>query len=187
MVALRRLLLGFLLVVACLAARPALADQTDPTLGGLFANLRAAKTPEAAQDTEAAIWSAWGQSHDPAVDRLMALGSAALQVADYPAALAAFDRVVAVSPRFAEGWNKRATTLYLLGRYEDSARDIDRVLALEPRHFGALSGLSLCDIKLKRTQDALAALRRAQAIDPNMPNIDYNIHELTLQLERESI
>lgn len=184
---LRRLLSSFLLIVACLAARPALADQADPALGGLFANLRAARTPEAAQDIEAAIWSAWGQSHDPAVDRLMALGSAALQITDYPAALAAFDQVVAVSPQFAEGWNKRATTLYLLGRYEDSARDIDRVLALEPRHFGALSGLSLCDIKLKQTKGALVALRRAQALDPNMADIDHNIHELTLQLERESI
>ena len=163
------------------------ADQTDPKLAQAFADLKAAQTPEAAQQIEAGIWEAWGQSHNAAVDQLMAMGVARLSAGDYAAALATFDQVVAMSPKFAEGWNKRATTLYLMRRYADSERDIGRTLALEPRHFGALSGLSMCELQMKRTKQALDALQRAQAIDPNLPDIARNIDELKRQLAQETI
>ena len=55
-------------------------------------------------------------------------------------AMPILDDIVARLPDWAEGWNKRATVLYLIGEYDRSLADCDRVLALEPRHFGALAG-----------------------------------------------
>ena len=76
------------------------------------------------------------------------------------------DDIVARAPDWAEGWNKRATLLYLLGEHDRSLADIDRTLALEPRHFGALAGIGLIRIAKGEHRAALAAFRRALAINP---------------------
>ena len=105
-----------------------------------------------ARPIEQRIWAIWARSGNKAVDLLMAEGIARLNGGENDAALELFDRVVRLAPSFAEGWNKRATTLYTMGQFEKSVQDIDKVLALEPRHFGALSGLGLCDIGWAKTE-----------------------------------
>ena len=117
----------------------------------------------------------------------MAEGIARLNEGNYDAALKLFDRVVELAPGFAEGWNKRATTLFAMGQFEKSVQAIDKVLALEPRHFGALSGLGLCDIRLGKDKEALAAFERAAAIDPNLPGVQAHIEALKQRLIRNSI
>jgi tetratricopeptide (TPR) repeat protein len=174
-------------LAAIVGGGAALADQTDRRLDPLFTALREAGGEEAARPLEAAIWQIWLQSGNETVDQLMALGVARLNAGDYGRALAAFDRIIALAPRFAEGWNKRATTLYLMERYAESKEDIDRVLALEPRHFGALSGLGLCDLRLNEKRDALAAFRRALAVDPNLPDLKRSIDELEKELGEKAI
>jgi len=81
-------------------------------------------------------------------------------------AMPVLDDIVARAPNWAEGWNKRATALYLMGEYDRSLADIDRVLVLEPRHFGALAGLGLIRIEKGEIREALAAFRRALAVNP---------------------
>jgi tetratricopeptide (TPR) repeat protein len=166
---------------------PAVADQNDPRLGRLIDALKAAPTAQVARPLEEQIWVIWGRSGDKATDALMAQGIARLNQGDNDTALDLFDRVVKQAPNFAEGWNKRATTLYVMGRFEKSAADIDKVLALEPRHFGALSGLGLCDVRLGKDKEALAAFRRAAAVDPNLPGVQENIEALKQRLIREQI
>jgi tetratricopeptide (TPR) repeat protein len=179
---------SMLVLLACLLGTAgAAADQTDGHLDALFGQLKAAEDTEAARPLEAQIWAIWTQSGNDKVDALMMAGVAALNEADYDAALKAFSQVVAVAPGFAEGWNKRATTLYLLGRFDDSIKDIDQVLRLEPRHFGALSGLGLCNANLDKDQAALDAFERAIAIDPNLDGAKRNIEELKKRLARHSI
>lgn len=163
------------------------ADQTDPKLDRLFADLKGAEPGDAAGLIEAEIWQTWGQANDTTVDQEMADGAALMTSGDLAGALTVFDKVVAQAPKFAEGWNKRATTLYFMGRLDDSKRDIGHVLALEPRHFGALSGLSMCEMRLNRTREAIEALERAQAIDPSLRGIAANIQQLKAKLARESI
>jgi len=94
---------------------------------------------------------------------------------------------VQLAPNFAEGWNKRATALYLLGRYDDSIKDIAKVLELEPRHFGALSGLGLCNAQLDKEKEALDAFEKALAINPNMPGIRQDAEDMKKSLAAKSI
>ena len=83
-----------------------------------------------------------------------------------PLALPMLDDMVARAPGWAEAWNKRATALYLAGEHDRSLSDIDRVLALEPRHFGALAGMGLIRIAKGQYREALDAFRRALAVNP---------------------
>jgi tetratricopeptide (TPR) repeat protein len=164
-----------------------MADQTDQRLDALFAELKQADSPTAAHFIEQQIWAIWIRSDDGVANALMRQGTELLGAGDFDGALALFDQLVAHAPNFAEAWNKRATTLYLLGRFGDSVRDIGRVLALEPRHFGALSGLGMCDVRLSRIKDALDAMMMARAVDPKMAGIDDNIAELQRRLDDERI
>ena len=163
------------------------ADQKDPRLDKLFEQLKAASNTEMAQPIEEQIWNIWLESGDQNVDALMAIGVAAMNDSDYDQAYRAFSRVVDVAPNFAEGWNKRATVLYLMGRYDDSIKDIGKTLALEPRHFGALSGLGLCNAQLDKEKEALDAFEKALAINPNMPGIKLDADEMKKQLGNKSI
>ena len=180
----RWLAIGLLALTARTSA--AAADQADPRLVDLFAQLRAADA-EAAAAIEAQIWHIWLQSGRSDVDTLITQGVAQMNSGEYDAALGSFDQAVAAAPDYAEGWNKRATVLFLLKRYADSVRDIDRVLALEPRHFGALSGLGLCDTALHDDVAALRAFERSAAIDPSQPGVLANIAALKRQMARERI
>ena len=149
--------------------------------------MQVAPSAETAQPLAAQIWDIWTQAHDLAADQLMAIGLSAMNAGDYGSALKAFGQLVEDKPAFAEGWNKRATLLYLLGRYQESVADIAKVLALEPRHFGALSGLALCDEQLGKQADALQALRRTAAVFPEMPGLKARLKELAKKVEGEPI
>ena len=134
-------------------------------LDDLFARLGAAKAQEDGEGIVAQIWKLWQQSGSSELDA--ALERAILIMGRAPAlAMPVLDDIVARAPNWAEGWNKRATVLYLMGEYDRSLADIDRVLALEPRHFGALAGLGLIRIEKGEIREALAAFRRALAVNP---------------------
>jgi tetratricopeptide (TPR) repeat protein len=157
---------------------PARADQKDPRLAPLFEQLQAAGDPGQAQVVEALIWQLWTEAGDPATDSLMQLGLAAMQGGNLAGALDLFDAVTARKPDYAEGWNKRATVLYMLGAHEKSAEDVDRVLALEPRHFGALSGLGLINLARDRPDEALEAFERALKVHPHLPGVKQRVEML---------
>ena len=100
------------------------------------------------------------------LDLLMEQVAALIGQGLVPPALPLLDDMVARAPEWAEAWNKRATALYLAGEHDRSLADIDRVLALEPRHFGALAGMGLIRIAKGQFREALAAYRRALAVNP---------------------
>ena len=161
-------ILRILLLAAALAG-PAMADQTDERLDDLFDALQAAGSPQEAQLAERMIWAVWLESGSPTVDLLMSKGIGAMGEREAEPALAMFNTVIELAPDYAEAWNKRATLYYLMGRLEDSIADCERVLKLEPRHFGALSGLGMIYLQLEQDEKALDAYKRALAVHPNLP------------------
>ena len=150
------------------AAEPAArhAAREGSRLDTLFLRLRKAQDPAEAALIEQQIWTAWTASGRPDVDRLMTHGLEAMASGDYGAAARAFDRVVTLAPNFPEGWNKRATIHYLRGDYPASLRDIGRTLALEKRHFGALSGLGTIYITQGNHRGALHAFQAVLELHP---------------------
>lgn len=105
----------------------------------------------------------------------------------YENALAALDQLVAALPEYAEGWNTRATLLYLMGDYVASAVDVKRTLALEPRHFGAWSGLGLIYLNLGDERAALAAFSKALEWNPHLSGSRHNVESLKKQLREHAI
>jgi tetratricopeptide (TPR) repeat protein len=148
------------------------------SLDELFRMLREARDSAEAQRVERAVWERWMESGDPRVDAQLLSGVQAMARRDHRAALAVFDRVVAAAPDFAEGWNKRATVHWLLGDHAASLRDIERTLALEPRHFGALSGLAMIHQAHGRIFEALDALEQISRIHPRLPELAARIEAL---------
>ncbi|TMA34248.1 MAG: tetratricopeptide repeat protein [Deltaproteobacteria bacterium] len=159
-----------------------MADERDARLRELFARLAAAASEREAGAVEREIWSAWLATDDENVAPWIARGLAAMEARDLAAALQAFDRVVELAPDYAEGWNKRATLHWLRGSFEESVADIDRTLALEPRHFGALSGLAMIREAQGRPFEALEALEQLLHIHPRLPQLRERIEQLTAQL-----
>ena len=163
------------------------ARQDDPRLDALFARLEATADKGEARAVQAEIWRIWIESGDEALNALMSTGTNAMQARYFDPALEIFNTIIDADPGFAEGWNKRATLYYLMGLYEESIEDVERTLALEPRHFGALSGMGLIHTELEDPNAALAWFERALAVNPHMPYIAMRAAVLRKMLEGEPI
>ncbi len=165
------------------ALKRALADQADLRLDPLFQRLQSTADATDAAAVEQQIWQIWIESDDSVVSGLMREGMTAMSRGDYDGALERFDRMVDTAPEFAEGWNKRATVHYYMGQYEASVLDIQQTLQLEPRHFGALSGLGLIYDALEQREAALRSFEAALEINPHLDGIRNRIEELRQELQ----
>eukprot|EP00741_Cyanophora_paradoxa_P009370 tig00000144_g9076.t1 len=95
-----------------------------------------------------------------------------------------FGEVIRLAPDFAEAYNKRATCLYLLKRFDASLADCEKVVELQPKHFGALSGMGLCRIGQDDYEGALQAFTRAVAVNPNMLQVKQYIAAVRVKLQK---
>jgi tetratricopeptide (TPR) repeat protein len=161
---------------------PAFADQADRRLDGLFERLRATSSEAEAEAAQQQIWQIWIESDDLLANRLMQDGIQAMITRQHARALEYFDRLVEHAPGFAEGWNKRATVYYLMENYEASVLDIERTLELEPRHFGALSGLGMIYDAIGEPAAALRSFEAAVAINPHLDGARQRIEALRREL-----
>ena len=162
--------------------RPASADQTDPRLGALFEMLRESSSTLASAQTEAQIWQIWLQSDSSDVNRRVGSGISAMNEGRLDDAIRIFGEVVEIAPRYAEGWNKRATAYYLADELDLSMADIRATLALEPRHFGAISGMGLIFMRLGDEQSALRAFEEVLKIHPRSPSANAYVERLGSRL-----
>ena len=176
-------IIAVLILLAYSLASP--ADQNDPALDGLFERLAVTTNDEEASNITREIWQRWTANDDPEVSQLMQTGIRALNYSTYRRALQSFDRVIEMAPEFAEGWNKRATLYYHIKEYRRSIDDIKETLRLEPRHFGAWSGLGLVSIAQENYSGALAAFKKALSINPHIANIRRYVQKLEDWQRRE--
>lgn len=132
---------------------------------------------------EQGLWLLWSRSGNAEIDRLMALGSQAMQAGRHNEAIGVFSRIIETKPEFAEGWNRRATVYYLAGQYDKSIADCHEVLKRNPRHFGALSGMGQIHVQLEDYENALRWYRGALEVNPNMLGVEMNIRLLEEKLK----
>lgn len=181
-------LIAIMLLLGAVLPPSVPAAQDDPRLDRLFAELRELdkRRDVRAGELQARIWYLWYEHEDPGVNAHMQSGLAALSQGRYADAVDAFTQAIDRDPDFAEAWNRRATTYYLMERYEDSLADIERVLAREPRHFAALAGRGLCLRELGRLRAALEAFERALEINPHLDGVYVETIRLRARLDSES-
>ena len=182
-----RLVAILLALTSVLGVSCARADQDDGRLVILFGELQRTADAAAAEKLTEQIWNIWHETEDDEARELLTRGITAMVQESYQDALLAFDGLVRLKPDFAEGWNKRATVYYLVGDYVASIRDVQQTLALEPRHFGALSGLGLIYMALGRDGEALSAFEAALAVNPHLPGPLQHVRELKERIEGKGI
>ena len=183
----RRILAGALLAAALAVPSMSASDQTDPRLGELFVELAGERDPERILTAETAIWRIWLDSGEPSLNEGMARGILAMNTNRLDDAVERFTELIVAAPNFAEAWNKRATAYYLMERYEDSVRDIERTLALEPRHFGAISGMGLIFLQLGDEVGALDAFEKVLEIHPHARGARFHVERLRERLRGKQI
>ena len=164
-----------LFVVILSASNLLLADQTDDRLDDLFAALQVTENASIIAITESQIWEIWLQHANADVEQLMLIGTQRMNTQRYAEAMVVFNRLTEIFPEYAEGWNKRATLHYILGNFDASISDIEKTLELEPRHFGALSGLGMVLIKREELNKAKQAFEDLIEVHPNSPNAKQNL------------
>jgi tetratricopeptide (TPR) repeat protein len=193
-------LIGFVLL-----GLPALAQTTKPeplkpvepprvqrgertqALDRLFDALKVAPDEESAKYIENRIWAIWLTSTSDTANLLMGRVKSAVEAKDFDLAIKLLNAIIDIKPDFVEAWNRRATIFYTQKDLSRALADIQAVLAREPRHFGALSGLGIILQEIGDDKRALEAYRRALAIHPHIERIPDLIKKLTEKLEGRDI
>jgi Tetratricopeptide repeat. len=179
-----------LLALACLVAGTAAAAAQDPspdaakgrteatapeakpaapkreTLDTLFSDLKRQRDPAEAKRIADRIWARWRDSGSATGNILLQWADRAIAEKKHGLALDLLDQITVLVPDFAEGWNRRATLHFLMGNHDKSMADIDHVLRLEPRHFGALAGMAAIFTASGNDEMALRAWERMLDIYP---------------------
>ena len=177
-----------------LAAEPVAAAPENSTvqspeqrLDTLFAELKRERNEKAAGRVAVRIQDEWSKSGSASIDLMMIWSQTAMDAQKFDSALDFLDQVVTLRPGFAEGWNRRATVHFMMRNYRKSMTDIDRTLQLEPRHFGALSGMAQIMKDTGRKELALDAFQRVLDIYPMMRSAQGEVASISEELAGEGI
>ena len=149
-------------------------------LDKLFDQLIKTNDSNNAEQLEKKIWSVWIKhpNNNKLTDKLE-FGTELMQHGDYNFALRVFDNIIVTDPQWSEAWNKRATLYFFMNDFTNSLNDIEKVLSIEPRHFGALSGQARIFIKLQKYERAIKSIERALKFYPS-----FRSRELIPEIER---
>jgi tetratricopeptide (TPR) repeat protein len=157
------------------------------SLDTLFQGLKIAPDEASAKAIEDRIWAVWMASGSDTCNLLINRAKTALDAKDYDLAIKLLNAIIEIKPDYVEAWNRRATAYYMKNDYGHSLADIREVLAREPRHFGALSGLGLILQEIGDDKHALEAYRKALAIDPHLEHIPDVVKTLSEKVEGRDI
>ena len=156
-------------------------------LNNLFDQLGKVNNSKTAELLEKKIWSIWNEHpRDIKLTEKLKLGEELIQYGNYDYALKIFDNILATDPEWSEAWNKRATVFFLMKQYTKSLSDIEKVLKIESRHFGALSGQARIFIKLQEYEKAIISLNKALKFYPTFRSGEL-IPEIERLIKEESI
>ncbi|MDR6631474.1 tetratricopeptide (TPR) repeat protein [Phyllobacterium sp. 1468] len=159
-----------------------LAEKRAARLDDLFAALKRESNEVKAARIASQIQAQWQNSGSPTIDLMMGWAAKAMEEKKYSVALDFLDQVVVMKPDYAEGWNRRATLNFLVNDYGRSMADIQKTLALEPRHFGAMAGMAAILKDTGRKEAALQAFERVLTVYPMMREAQKQAGELADEL-----
>ena len=163
------------------------SDERDIKLNQLFIELKVNQSNDAFI-VEQEIWKLW--STHPTDIKLTARleeGAQFVRTQQLSKAIEIFTEVIKLDQNWAEAWNKRATVFYMMGKFKQSQEDIDKVLALEARHFGALAGQGLVNIQLKNYEKAIISYQQAKEIYPSMQSPEIMIRRIEELIKKQTI
>ena len=174
-------------IISILFTCSSIANEREMKLNNLFKDLKI-KDNSLSFEIEQKIWKIWStHPTDQRLTKKLAMGSNLVNNQKLDEAIALFSQVIDLDPKWAEAWNKRATVLFLVGEFHKSQDDIDKVLELESRHFGALAGQGLVNIHLKNYEKAINSYERAKKINPSMKSPDIMIKRIEELIKKDSI
>ena len=180
-----------IVILSFLIFNNVIAEERDNKLNNLFKQLKNSENTKAIE-IENKIWKIW-ITH-PSEDRrgyrlteLLSQGSLLINQRKLNKAYILFSQIILEDPKWPEAWNKRATVLYMMGKFEESQNDIKKVLRLEKRHFGALSGQGLVQIELKNYDKAIESYKEVQKIYPSMEAPKVMIPRIKKLIKEQSI
>jgi tetratricopeptide (TPR) repeat protein len=169
-----------ILSIATIVWGLAQGDQTKPELEELFYALQQSDDLVEITELQNQVWSHWYQlpKQSEQLQPIFDQGLQALHFGQLGVAITHFSQTVEAAPTFAEGWNRRATAFFMVGDYEASLTDIQQTLILEPRHFGALGGLSKIFENTQQYDQAIQAEKLLLKIMPKNTLIQERIKRL---------
>ena len=182
-----KLVKSIILVFVLFSLTSLKAQDRENQLNKLFNELKVNNT-DLTYEIEQKIWKIWSThpNNQKLTERLKE-GSELVRNKQLSKAINIFTEVIDLDPKWAEAWNKRATVLYMMGDYKNSQKDIDKVLKLEKRHFGALAGQGLVNIKLENYEKAIESYKKAKEIYPAMQSPDIMIKQIEELIKQELI
>ena len=152
------------------------ANDRNVELDKLFLELKK-KIPSLSSRIAQQIWTLWStHPTDQKLTSILDEGSRLVQDRQLYRAIDVFTEAIELDPTWAEAWNKRATVFYMVG-----------VLELETRHFGAIAGQGMVNIKLKNYDKAKRSYQKAQEIYPAMKPSKVMIEQIEELIKRQSI
>jgi tetratricopeptide (TPR) repeat protein len=154
-------------------------EAQEKRLDELFTSLKRAPNTAAADRISQQIWNEWMDSGSDSINLMMQWAQRAMGARNFSGALDMLDQVVLLAPDFSEGWNRRATLHFMMENPGKSMIDIERTLALEPRHFGAMAGMAEILRARGDNELALKAYERALEVYPMMRNAQQAVGDLS--------
>ena len=179
-----KLIFAFAFLIAFHFAQPAPANESQ----SLLDDLSSAQTLGEAQPIIAALWDTWINAHQSDEEKaLMFRGMSAMNAGRLDAAEKIFGDLIAVNTEFTEAWNKRATVRFMLWKFEESRADVYEVLKREPRHFGAISGLGMINLRLGELDKAMQSYEYLRRVFPASPEAERYIPIIRKELGRTDL
>ena len=177
----------FIIILSFITIFDCSANEQKKELNDLFNKLKT-NNNTLSFEVEQKIWKIWSTHHsDEKLTTMLNEGSNLVNKQMFNEAIIVFSKVINLDPKWAEAWNKRATVLYMVGQFQKSQDDIDKVLKLEERHFGALAGQGLVNIQLENYEKAIMSYQKAQLIHPLMKSPRIMIKQINELIKRQSI
>lgn len=173
------------------AGEPIKADEPELThkqkLDKMFAELKREKNPGAAKRIAGRIQQEWANSGSASIDLMVGWAKTATEKKQYDVALDFLDQAVVLDPDYAEAYNRRAGVHFAMHNFAKAMTDIDQTLRLEPRHFGAMSGIAQIMQARGNKELALEAYTRVLAVYPMDRNTQNQVSTISEELAGESI